>query len=367
MKRRIFIKNTTMAGTGLIFAGSLNSCVGSYNPKIINAVWNEKFVFDAPQDARRIRQLVRCAVMAPSGHNTQPWFFRINANRIEILPDLSRRLPVADRDNRELFISLGAALQNILISASKFGFTTEYEIDESGGGRIIIYLSDKINYEKNKWFEAMLSRQTTRNEYEKKSLPSDFFSELQRSTDPDTAFYFTSEKDEFATFIDFVKEGNRLLYNNKKYLEELKEWIRWNDKEAEEKLDGLYARALGQPSTAAWFGKMIFNLTVTEKNQNKDDENFINSSSGLLFLFSEDGIKNWVESGRKLEQILISITKQGLKYAFHNQPCQALPLRSDFAHTFDYKGLMPQAAIRIGYGDSLPRSPRRRINDVILS
>ena len=41
------------------------------------------------------------AVKAPSGHNTQPWLFRVQKDRIQILPDMSKSLPVVDPDNRE--------------------------------------------------------------------------------------------------------------------------------------------------------------------------------------------------------------------------------------------------------------------------
>ncbi|MCC7575516.1 MAG: nitroreductase family protein, partial [Methanomethylovorans sp.] len=41
-----------------------------------------------------MKQLIHYATMAPSGHNTQPWKFRIQQQMICICPDLSRRLPV---------------------------------------------------------------------------------------------------------------------------------------------------------------------------------------------------------------------------------------------------------------------------------
>ena len=53
------------------------------------------------------------AVKAPSGHNTQPWLFRVQKDRIQILPDMSKSLPAVDPDNRELFISLGCATENL--------------------------------------------------------------------------------------------------------------------------------------------------------------------------------------------------------------------------------------------------------------
>lgn len=57
------------------------------------------------------------AVKAPSGHNTQPWLFRVQKDRIQILPDMSKSLPAVDPDNRELFISLGCATENLCIAA----------------------------------------------------------------------------------------------------------------------------------------------------------------------------------------------------------------------------------------------------------
>ena len=44
--------------------------------------------------------MVEQAVKAPSGHNTQPWLFKINQDNIEIRPNFEKKLPVVDPDNR---------------------------------------------------------------------------------------------------------------------------------------------------------------------------------------------------------------------------------------------------------------------------
>ena len=41
----------------------------------------------------KLRHLLRWTILAPSGHNTQPWLFRIRDDEVEILPDLRRALP----------------------------------------------------------------------------------------------------------------------------------------------------------------------------------------------------------------------------------------------------------------------------------
>ena len=83
--------------------------------------------------------MVEYAIKAPSGHNTQPWLFRINENSIEIHPNFDRALPVVDFDNRELFISLGCALENLCITALEKGY--DYDVELTKTGIITVYLS----------------------------------------------------------------------------------------------------------------------------------------------------------------------------------------------------------------------------------
>src|SRR3989344_4168089 len=69
--------------------------------------------------------LIRYALLAPSSHNTQPWKFSIKQNRINIFLDEQRRLLYSDRANREAFISLGCALENIIIATNHFNLYTQ--------------------------------------------------------------------------------------------------------------------------------------------------------------------------------------------------------------------------------------------------
>ena len=62
-------------------------------------------------------QIASYASKAPSGHNTQPWKFHITDSTITVLPNLDVALPVVDKNNRELFISLGCATENLCIAA----------------------------------------------------------------------------------------------------------------------------------------------------------------------------------------------------------------------------------------------------------
>jgi hypothetical protein len=71
---------------------------------------------------------VAAAVMAPSVHNTQPWWFSDDQREISVHADLERRLDVADPSGREMLISCGAALFNIRVALRHLGYVPAVSI-----------------------------------------------------------------------------------------------------------------------------------------------------------------------------------------------------------------------------------------------
>src|SRR5690348_11351535 len=74
---------------------------------------------------QQLHHLLRYAILAPSARNTQPWRFAVHTNTVGVFADLERRQPVSDPDKRELYISLGCALENLLVAAERHGFGHE--------------------------------------------------------------------------------------------------------------------------------------------------------------------------------------------------------------------------------------------------
>ena len=94
------------------------------------AVWNikpERFPKKGTWK-NKLKFLVRYGILAPSGHNSQPWKFMIRENKLTILPDFERKRRAIDPEDRELFISLGAAAKNIEVAADYFGLIYEYSL-----------------------------------------------------------------------------------------------------------------------------------------------------------------------------------------------------------------------------------------------
>src|ERR1051326_5566171 len=67
------------------------------------------------------RALVGAAVLAPSHWNAQPWRFEVDADELRVLLDPTRVLPLDDPDQRFAQMSIGAALENLLVAARAWG------------------------------------------------------------------------------------------------------------------------------------------------------------------------------------------------------------------------------------------------------
>src|SRR5690606_33728187 len=76
----------------------------------------------------QLRYLLNYAVVAPSGHNTQPWLFRSIGDGVELFADRTRALPIVDPEDRELTISCGAALCQLRLAIAHFGFADVVEL-----------------------------------------------------------------------------------------------------------------------------------------------------------------------------------------------------------------------------------------------
>ena len=87
---------------------------------------------DSAEPVALLQELVRCATLAPNGHNAQPWMFELSPGRISIRPDFSRRTPVVDPDDHHIWVSLGCAIENMVIAAAALGKHAEVAFDVKG-------------------------------------------------------------------------------------------------------------------------------------------------------------------------------------------------------------------------------------------
>ncbi|MDP4266411.1 MAG: hypothetical protein Q8880_03130 [Bacteroidota bacterium] len=314
-------------------------------------------------------QIIKCALKAPSGHNTQPWKFKIDENSISILPDFTRALSVVDNDNHSLYISLGCALENMLIAASHYNYGTKVEMINNGNNVIIrINLNENAKVTKTDLFDLIGKRQVTRNEYSIRKVPKEDLDELFENISNEwvKVKLFQSET-EIEHLSHYIIEGVNLQFNNKSYLNELIDWIRFSEKEAMQKGDGLWTASMGFPDLGRFAGSLLMKNFITAKSETKRWEKLIHNSAGFaLFMVEKNDTEHWIKLGQAFQRFGLKSTRMNLRHSHANMPCEESFVREKLVHEYQLNNLVPLLLIRFGYSTHLPYSYRRDINDVII-
>jgi nitroreductase len=129
----------------------------------------------SPRD--KLAFLIRYAVLAPSGHNTQPWRFVLGNSHVDVVADMSRALKTVDPQDRELTMSCGAAAETLLSAIQAYGFrgtltplpqieapTVIARVELGDGARSTAIDRDMLN--------AIARRRTVRRPYATRPIPA---------------------------------------------------------------------------------------------------------------------------------------------------------------------------------------------------
>ncbi|MDL2215126.1 nitroreductase [Dysgonomonas sp. OttesenSCG-928-M03] len=312
--------------------------------------------------------IIEAAAKAPSGHNTQPWLFSTGENNITIYPNMNDTLPVVDSSNRELFISLGAATENLCIKASQLGYKTEVKPDAVS--QTIKILLVKENIDTDPLVEYIEKRQTNRKVYNNRIISADVIATLEKvETSNNISRYIIEKQDTlFNVLRTYVEKGNQAQMNDKDFKEELLRFMRFNGKQVKNNPTGLSHKVIGSPGLPGFIAKPIVKTFLKPDKQNKSDLKKIDSSSHfVLFTTQNNTFEEWVNIGRDLERFVLTTTRLGLANAYMNQPCEVESLASDMQNNISLiKGEYPTLLLRIGYADPAAYSVRKKMDDILI-
>jgi hypothetical protein len=367
LNRRGFLGLLAAAGTTAAFGHVLFTYAPwlDYNEQV-ERTWDTPFQMESTPSAQA-RELIRYATLAPNGHNTQPWQFTAEGDTICILPDDFRRLAVVDPHDRALWISLGCALENLVIAAQSAGYESEITYPTPGAHYYIsVQLRQTTVAGSNPLFDAIPDRQNTRSPYDGRPVPSADLERIESiPTEAGISLRVFTAADQIEAILEYIKAGDQRQYGDQAFIDELVHWIRFNKPEAFRTLDGLYTRCSGNPEIPRWLGR-LFVTTSSAGQQAQTDERNVRSSSGLLVLVSEqDDKRDWIDTGRVYERLALTLTTLGIKCAFLNQPIEVAELRAEFQSYLDLGTAQPQLLMRFGYAEPMPHSLRRPIEQVI--
>ncbi|MBK1681084.1 Acg family FMN-binding oxidoreductase [Rhodocyclus tenuis] len=321
----------------------------------------------AGDKAALLRELVRCATLAPSSHNTQCWQFCLEQSAVTILPDLSRRCPVVDPDDHHLFVSLGCAAENLIQAASANGLHADAQFDAARANALRVNL-EATKPQASALFEAIPERQCTRGDYDGQPLSRQELALLEQAGSGDgVRVLLLSEKQALEQVLEYVVAGNTAQMNDPAFVAELRKWLRFSGDEAVRTGDGLYAAASGNPSVPEWLGSLLFGAFFRPKSENDKYARQVRSSAGIaVFVSDAPGPAQWIEVGRGYERFALQSAALGIRNAMLNQPLEVSRLRPQFADFLGLGGRRPDLVVRFGRGPKLPSSLRRPLPAVLV-
>ncbi|WP_010161156.1 Acg family FMN-binding oxidoreductase [Sphingomonas sp. PAMC 26617] len=311
-------------------------------------------------------ELVRFATLAPNGHNTQPWRFRITPGGIGILPDFTRRTPVVDPDDHHLWVSLGCAAENLALAAAATGHVGEprYAVAETGAIELALRPGRAVD---SALFAAIPQRQSTRGDYDGSPLETADLHRLAAAAEvPGVETVLITDRAAITRVRDLVIVGNSAQMGDAAFVRELKLWLRFNPHDALRARDGLFSVASGSPAVPSFAGPWLFDRMMTATSEHARYARQLDTSSGVaVFVGAAATPDHWVAVGRACQRFALQATVLGLKCAFVNQPVEVAGLRPELAALVGMAGQRPDLVLRFGRGAALPYSARRPVAAVL--
>ncbi len=122
----------SVVGVLAIALGVILTVGGIFVPALYLQPWSATYYqqFDDPR-----MQFVAHAVLAPSGHNMQPWTVRLDTSDPEVLylyTDPTRLTPAVDPEARQTMVSQGTFLAYLQVAAEHLGYEASVELFPDG-------------------------------------------------------------------------------------------------------------------------------------------------------------------------------------------------------------------------------------------
>ncbi len=361
LRRALWGLGTTAAlGTGAAFV--IRQRDATAFDALAASIWRAPDAAAAPL----LRELVRCATLAPNSHNTQPWRFLAEGDRLGVFPDPARRTPIVDPDDHHLFASLGCTVETMVQAAPALGLRAEVEVAADGSAVLHLAAAPPRH---SAMATAIARRRSTRAPFDPAPLDARDLARLAAAggEDPRVGLVLVTEPARRAALTELVLAGNSVQMRDAAFVAELASWIRFSHGEALARRDGLFAGSSGNPVLPAPVGRRLFPHVFTLASETDRMARQLAGTAGFaVFAAARDDPAHWLAAGRAAQRLCLAATALGLSTAWVNQPVEVPALRPVLAAWLGLGGRRPDLVLRFGRGSALPPSLRRPVEEVLV-
>ena len=320
------------------------------------------------EPGEQLRFLLGYAVLAPSTHNSQPWRFRAHGERLELLADRTRALPVSDPDDRELTLSCGCALYHLRVAARRFGWRGEVvtwpdPTDPDLFARLGLGEAGDATPEELAEFGAILRRRTHRGRFDARPVPNEVLTELRvLATEEGAWLHLVEAEEERAALADLINEADARQGSDPRFRRELAAWLHPSRRESG---DGIPDHALGAEELKFYRGPLVVRTFDRGDGEAARERQVAEGSPVLAVLGTDhDTAPAWLKAGQALGRLLLRARSLGLFASYLNQPVEVPEVRAQLPDVLGRDG-KPQLVLRFGFGAEPPPTPRRPLAAVL--
>ena len=195
--------------------------------------------------------LVRAAVLAANAHNTQPWRFRLYPGRIDLYAVPDRTTGTMDQLRREMYISLGCALENLTLAAEAAGLAPSVQVapdpaDPTLAASVRLGAGAPVD---SPLYRAIPDRHTNRGPYRTgRAVPAGVLDELAAlATEPATGVIWWTGAEDRRAFADLTVRATKAIVADAAQAADDYRWWRGTRPAIQHFRDGITLDASGLP------------------------------------------------------------------------------------------------------------------------
>lgn len=290
----------------------------------------------------QVNALVKAAITAPSGGNSQPWRWVYKKKNLYLLLDKSRASAFLDYESAGGYLALGAATENLILKAHNMGLEVSVEQfpDKENPEVAAVFRFYLLPSSTNRSVEshaydnladAISIRLTNRLLRNRVKLPIERLAKLQELGQSVSGAEVSWIDDENAmkSIGELIAKNDRILITHKEGHHGFVTEIRWNEEEVNTLRDGVDIATIDLSAGEAAGFRMAKNWSVVKMLNNwgggsvfeKLSRKCVAGASAIgLITMSGSASAQYYDAGRAMEKIWLQANKEGISL----QPMTAL-------------------------------------------
>lgn len=323
---------------------------------------------DPPANAADlIPALVGAAVLAPSEWNSQPWRFESANGGLRLLADPRRSLPALDPSGRGMMISLGAALENLLVTARAWGLQPAvhyFPIEGQRGVVADVSWTAGAPRRDRALFSVIPQRRTNRRGFDGRGIFAENRAQLLAQAPEGVHLHWMEDRDAMRDLADLVHDAVHAQVTDARTQEEQYGWMRLGD-DARRRGDGVPLDALELGTLSRFMARRYYNprswfVRFGADGLAKQAREGVRSAGAVaLFSAPQKSDLTSVMAGQMFERFALKATQLGIANQAISAPIEVDRFRAPLLRRFGAQGEEALLLVRLGHAKRPDPTPRR--------